>query len=228
MDLDTAIRALTGTHAGLASWLLAAAAFLEYVFPPFPGDTVTLAGAVLVTGYGFPAWRLLAAVLLGGLAGAALDFAAGVAIARAIARARARGEAAPAWTRRRPVQALMRGADRVGAAFARHGEAYVAINRFLPGIRGFVFVAAGMSGMRIGRVLLWAVASSLAWNLLLLAAGMAVGTQVDRLEAAFREYGLLAWGALAIVAAVALARHRLRRRREARPPGGDGGGPGPV
>jgi len=215
MDLEAAIQTLTGSHPDLAAALLAVAAFLEYVFPPFPGDTVTLAGAVLVTGYGFPAGRVLAAVLLGSLAGAAVDFAVGIGVARAVARSRARGEGASAWTRIGIVRAAIRGTERASAAFARHGEAYIAVNRFLPGIRGFLFVAAGMAGMRFSRVMLWATVSAVAWNLLLMAVGMSLGTQLDRIEAVFRQYGAVAWTvtlAVALYFGVRAGRRRLRRR----------------
>lgn len=217
MDLAAAIEALTGPYADLATAVLALAAFLEYVFPPFPGDTVTLAGAVMVTGYGYSPVRVLGAVLAGGLLGGALDFALGVAAGRAIARSRARADGrAPGWTRLGLVAAAVRGADRVSASFRRHGEAYIAVNRFLPGIRGFLFVAAGMAGMRFSRVMLWATVSSVAWNLLLLGAGMALGTQIDRIEALFRDYGIAAWAVLAMVAISLFVRHRVRRRRAGR------------
>lgn len=214
MDLTAAIEMLTGPGTNLATALLAAAAFLEYVFPPFPGDTVTLAGAILVTGYGFSATRVMVAVVLGSLAGAALDFLIGTAVARAISRARAReDDPRPAWLRLRIVQSALRGTDRVSRAFARHGEAYIAVNRFLPGIRAFLFVAAGMAGLRFGRVMLWAAVSAVAWNLLLLGVGMALGSRLDAIETVFRDYGIAVWTLLALVAVGAWIRHRRRRRR---------------
>ena len=217
MDLATAIEALTGPYADLATAALALAAFLEYVFPPFPGDTVTLAGAVMVTGYGYSPVRVLGAVLVGGLVGGALDFALGVAAGRAIARSRARADGlAPGWTRLGIVAAAVRGADRVSTSFRRHGEAYIAVNRFLPGIRGFLFVAAGMAGMRFSRVMLWATVSSVLWNLLLLGAGMALGTQIDRFEAVVRDYGIAVWVLLGMLAIGLFIRHRVRRRRARR------------
>ncbi len=227
MELTAVIEALTGPYADLATLALGLAAFLEYVFPPFPGDTVTLAGAVLVTAYGYSAVRVIAAVLLGGLVGGAVDFAIGVAAGRVIARSRTRaGVRPPGWTRVGIIAAAVRGAERVSESFNRHGEAYIAINRFLPGIRGFLFVAAGMAGMRFSRVMLWATLSSLAWHLLLLAAGMAVGTQVDRLETLFGKYGVVAWVLLALVAAGLFVRYWVRRRRSRRDGADTGDRPG--
>src|SRR5262245_60083821 len=52
---------------GLAA--LAGSAMIEYVFPPFPGDFVTVLGAVLVTGYGWSFPLVLGAVMLGSVAG---------------------------------------------------------------------------------------------------------------------------------------------------------------
>src|SRR6187397_2336142 len=80
--------------------LLAGSALLEYVFPPFPGDTITLFGAVLITAYGWSGAGVFATVLAGSLAGAMIDFAVG-------RRLRARGHKRPA-------------VDRIVARFERH------------------------------------------------------------------------------------------------------------
>lgn len=206
MSLDEAVRFLLESHAALAFGLLFGAAFLEYIFPPFPGDTVTLAGAVLVTAYGHPFLAVFVPVIAGGLAGGAVDFAIGRAIARgSLFREDRLGIARRARS----------GLDRVSAAFLRHGEAYVAINRFLPGVRAFVFVAAGLAGMRFARVMLFALASGVAWNLLIIGLGMAVGSNLETIERVFRGFGIGVWIALAVVALVLVGRAAWRRRAAA-------------
>jgi len=207
VTLDEALTVLTQAHPWLLGVVLFGSSLIEYVFPPFPGDTVTLAGAVLVTAYGASAPLVLAAVLLGSVAGAALDYAFGVLLVRSrwplaqrhpwVRRARDRAEAA-------------------SRAFARHGEAVLLVNRFLPGVRAFLFVAAGIARMRFARVLAYATLSSLLWNLLLLAAGMAVGSRLEDLERLFRTYQAVVWAILGVVGlwfAVRLVRRRRARAR---------------
>jgi len=200
-SLAEAVRFLTEEHPALAFLVLFGSAIVEYVFPPFPGDTVTLAGAVLVTGYGYPFAAVFAAVLAGGLVGAAADYWVGARLAR-IRRA-PRAHAA---------------FDRIAAAFARHGEAYVVVNRFLPGVRAFIFVAAGLARMRFWRVMLWSALSGAAWNLLVILVGMAVGSNLETIERLARQYSAGAWIALAGVAIVLAVRWWIRRRRRGGPP----------
>jgi len=204
MSMAETIQFLTQTHDWVTLLVLFSSAFIEYVFPPFPGDTVTLAGAVLVTafGYSFPAVFLV--VLAGGLAGAAVDYWIGVKVARGT-----RSRVARTWIARSAV----RGADRAIDAFSRHGEAYVVLNRFLPGIRAFLFVAAGMAGMRFGRVMFFATISAIAWNLLVIAIGMALGSRIDDIEALFHQYQVLVWALMGLVAVVLLVRYLIGRLR---------------
>ena len=58
--------------AGVA--MLGGSAMVEYVFPPFPGDTITLFGAVLITAYGWSFAAVFGAVMLGSMAGAMADY----------------------------------------------------------------------------------------------------------------------------------------------------------
>ena len=62
--------------------VLAASAFVEYVFPPFPGDTITLFGAVLITAYSWNFAAVYGAVMVGSVAGSMLAFAAGGTLQR--------------------------------------------------------------------------------------------------------------------------------------------------
>jgi len=184
------------TPSGLEDWLLwltahglplsvvvlTFGAALEYVFPPFPGDTVVLAGAVLAAVGGWPLWPVLVATTGGSLLGAWVDFRLGRAAAdrRDAGRLGSRLGNSP-------------GLDRVLAGYRRWGPAFLAINRFLPGLRALFFVAAGFARMRTGPVLIWAAVSALAWNGILLALGAALGQNLDRLEALARTYALVLW-----------------------------------
>lgn len=209
MTLHDAIVFLTAAHPWLLWLLLFASALIEYVFPPFPGDTVTLAGAVLVTAFGVPAPAVLAAVLAGSLVGCAADYGLGVLAARG---------SWPGAKRWWVVRRAREGAESAARSFARHGEVLIVVNRFLPGVRAFLFVAAGMAGMRFGRVMFYAALSALAWNVLLLAAGMAVGARWEDLESLFGTYQTVLWGVLAVVVLILAGRWWWRARRRADPP----------
>ena len=189
------------TVLALPPWLMALLLFgsslVEYVFPPFPGDTITLAGAVLAARGAVPIWLGFAAVTAGGVVGCAAVLAAGGALATWHARREgARGAAA---------------VDDLVQRFRRHGAAYIVINRFLPGIRAFFFVAAGLARLPRGKVLAWATISLVLYNALLTAAGLAIGHKLEDLDAAFRTYQTVTWVVVGLV--VLLVAWRIWRKR---------------
>ncbi len=196
---------LTAHGYALSLSVLALSAAIEYVFPPFPGDTVVLAGAVLATAGGWSLWPVLLATTAGSLLGAWLDFRVGLAAAK-------RRDAGRMGTRLQHTPGL----DRVLAGYRRWGPAFLALNRFMPGIRALFFVAAGLARMRTLPVLAWAAASALAWNALLLALGAALGTNLDQLEALARAYAHVVWIGLTVIGAGALILWALRRHRSTR------------
>ena len=198
MTLSAALDWLASVPPLVAALVLFASSMIEYLFPPFPGDTVTLAGAVLVPYAGVPLWLVFAAVTAGSLAGSMLVFFLGEWLYR--------------WQTRRLHERGHHAFDALADRFRRHGAAYVAVNRFLPGVRSFFFVAAGVAGLPWWKVALWSLVSLTAWNALVVAAGLAVGANVARLEGLFRQYQSAVWAGLGVVAALLLLRWALRRR----------------
>ena len=186
--------------------VLLLAAMIEYVIPPFPGDTVVLLGGVLAA-RGEKSWLLvLLAVTLGSVIGSAIDYGFGVFVARRLHR---RAEA-------RPIFGLsLDRLSRVEERMRRSGAPLIAFNRFLPAIRGLLFVAAGAARMPFGKVMALGALSALLWNVLILGLGHAVGGNAERLEKIVREYQRAVLGILAVVALAILVRFVLRRRAEA-------------
>jgi membrane protein DedA with SNARE-associated domain len=185
--------------AGLA--VLFASAAVEYVFPPFPGDSITLFGAFLAATEGWSVPLVFTAVTLGSVVGAVLDYALGRRLAR-IPRDRLSG-------RRR---ALMERAQSIVDRFERHGAGYIAVNRFLPGIRALFFVAAGMARLPMGKVIMWGAVSAAAWNALIIGAGFAVGKNWDRLLELLHTYTLVAWIIVGVVVISLVVRWAWKKR----------------
>jgi len=191
---------------GLLVLLLSSA--LEYLFPPFPGDSVTVLGGVYAVRAGVHIALVFAALMAGSLAGSALDWAVGRWLG-------ARLERSPhdkRFLRFLSREQILEWEER----FRHRGTLWLVLNRFLPGVRGPIFLAAGASGISLRRVLVWGGTSSLVWNALLFAAGYAVGGRAERLEALVRSYSQLAWGALGGAFVGMIARWAWRRRKLAR------------
>jgi membrane protein DedA with SNARE-associated domain len=183
-----------------------AGSFLEYVFPPVPGDLWTAGGAILIS-RGQKFLTVFLGVSLGSLAGFLVDYAFGRWLANPERRFRHWG---PRWER------MGRGIDRIATGFDRHPELYLMVNRFLPGIRALFFVAAGFGRVPVWKVVTFGLLSSIAWNLLLIAAGAAVGRKLDALIGWVANYTWAAWCILGVIAIVLLVRFLIRRRKTAK------------
>lgn len=193
--------------ATLPIWLgvpaLFAAALIEYVFPPFPGDSICLFGAFLVGHAGWSLPAVFSAVLAGNVVGFAADYAIGAWMRRRVGRGGAGGtDPSP---RLRAVLGLEE-------RFRTRAAATLLLNRFLPGIRAFLFVGAGFYRYSFARTVLWGTLSAAAWNALIFAAGVAVGMNWNELSAWMERYTTVVWVLLGLLAAALLVRWLFRRR----------------
>lgn len=181
--------------------VLLGASFVEYVFPPFPGDTIVLLGAWYAV-HGALSWpTAFVAVTAGAVLGAWLGWRVGRALAPTLeSRAAAHGALDAARL------------ARFEAAYRRWGGLLLVANRFLPGIRAFLFVAAGASGIPLRRVLWLGAISAALWNTLLLAVGALVVRNVDELVALATRYTSAVWVLLALAGCLLLARVLWSRR----------------
>jgi membrane protein DedA with SNARE-associated domain len=189
----------------LAYLILAVAALLEYVVPPFPGDSVVLLGGVYAVRGEHPWWGVFAAVLVGSVLGAACNYWLGTQVAKRFERDPTRSFLGLTHARLQQLQDRMR----------LRGGWLLLVNRFLPGIRGAVFIAAGASRMPIRRCLLLGALSATAHSGLVLWAGYAVGGNLERLTALMVRYQRYVLVALGVLVAFFLVRALLRRRARA-------------
>ena len=137
--------------------------FGENVFPPLPGDTFLVLGAVLV-GRGrmdfIPAYlATVAGSLLGFMVMYGVGFFWGVKVFR--------GKTGKMFS--------SRNLEKVDQWFGRYGYGVLVANRFFAGFRAVVALCAGIARMEAIHVFLFASISCLIWNGLLMAVGMKVG-----------------------------------------------------
>ncbi len=198
-DLNQIFDYLSGQAVWWGLVVLAASAIVEYVFPPFPGDTITLAGAVLIPRAGWPIWGVFGAVMVGTAIGTAIDWRVGVWLAD--------HETGDTWlhgwlTRDRVASKI----EAVKDQFARWGSVYLMANRFVPAFRAVFFVAAGLTRLPLGKVLAFGMLSAGLWNAAILAVGYAVGYNLGELAAIVDSYSRLFFALLAAALAVWMAK----------------------
>jgi membrane protein DedA with SNARE-associated domain len=190
---------------GMAGLLvLGLAAMLEYVVPPFPGDTITLLGGVYAVRGDHP-WPLVFLIItLGSVAGASINYWFGTWLAR-------RFEAKPEASFLGFTHARL---EQVQARMRRSGPWLLLVNRFLPGIRGVIFVAAGAARMPRRNALVLGAVSAMAHTGLVLTLGRLVGGNLERLGELVARYQL-AVVVLVAVAVLAMLVRALARRSPA-------------
>jgi membrane-associated protein len=198
-ELLTHAAAVTGPWAPLVLFL---ATFVEHVFPPFPGDLLVVLGAWYAV-QGQLSWPLLLLYgTAGALAGSWVDHRAGAWLGHRLDLRSGRSRLLP------PERLLA-----FEAAYRRWGPWLILFNRFMPGVRAFIFLAAGASGLPVRRVVLLGGLSALVWNALLLLAGGLVAHNLDELVSLVDRYMRVAGAALALAALLLVARALWRRRK---------------
>ena len=129
---------------------------LQALGVPLPGTTALVAAALYAaTSHGLPIVGVIVAGAAGALAGTTVSFALG----------RWGGERLLLGVGRRLRQSPER-VQQLRLEFAVHGGAVLFFGRFITGVRNLTGLAAGASGMRLGRFVTIAGAAACAWALL--------------------------------------------------------------
>jgi membrane-associated protein len=192
------------SHTGpYAPAVLLVASFMEHVFPPFPGDVLVLLGAWYAV-HGELSWPMtFLSVTAGAVIGAGLDWRIGQWLGGKLEHSvEVRSFFGGHLTRESLV--------RFEARYRRYGPLLLMGNRFLPGLRAFIFLAAGASRVPLWKVLLYGGVSAALWNAALLAAGALLAHNVEELLDLLARYtrgvtvavvalilAYLAWAAIA-------------------------------
>lgn len=200
MDLDGVIQTLASWPPIVVYLILFGSALIEYLVPPLPGDTFVVGGAVLVAAFGWHFVPVLLVVTAGATLGAWIDFKVGQWLVRThrLDRFGERGKDA---------------IDGIVRQMQKHGPIYLAVNRFLPGIRAFFFVAAGIAGLKTAQVLLWSTLSALAWNAGLVALGYALGKNLDTLSEVLTQYSIVVWSVMGALILFFVGRFFWKRKK---------------
>jgi len=185
-----------GGYAALGALIL-----LENLFPPIPSEAVLpLAGFFVERG----TLDFIPALLF-----ATAGSVVGAMVLYAIGRVGGR----PVLKRWGPkVRLDEQTLDRADDWFDKHGQKIVLIGRLVPGVRSVVSIPAGLSEMPVGRFLVLTAIGSAIWNAALIGAGVALGSNWEKVETVV---GPASYVAIAVVVAGAFAALYLHRRRRA-------------
>ncbi len=143
-------------------------AFVETLFPPFPGDVLYIALSGLGFSRDIPALFLLIPGFIGCFASTViLDF---------MGRS----------SKLEKLEALIikasgkNGFERAKGILSRHGSWILIFSRFIPGIRSLLVVVAASTGMKKSSVLTYSTVSIVVWYALMVGAGYVIGAELDK------------------------------------------------
>lgn len=181
--------------------ILLMSAFVENLFPPFPGDMVTLAGA-FVAGEGNIGYAgVLVSTTSGGLLGMLVLYYFGRLKGRRF------------FEKRNSRYFGKTALERVEALFRRYGGLILIVSRFLAGVRSVVAIAAGIGDVRPSRMVGLSLISFLLWNGILLGLMIASKSNWEMIMDIVRKYTYLLF-ILGITIGLALAASRIWRKRK--------------
>ena len=159
----------------LAYFLLGLSAFVENLFPPIPGDTITAFGAFLVGTGKLSFLGVYLSTTIGSFIGFITLFTIGGLLGKHFFIEKD--------------YRFLKAKDIVRAEkwFGTYGYFLIAFNRFLPGLRSAVSVAAGLASLKPFWVALLSLVSCGVWNLLWILFGFSLGTHWETVEERMSE-----------------------------------------
>ncbi len=183
--------------------LLGLSAYVENIFPPIPGDTITAFGAFLVGTGRLDFLGVYICTTLGSLLGFMTLFWLGLYMGRRFFLEKD--------------YRFFKAKDIVKAEewYRKYGYLLVAFNRFLPGIRSVISLAGGLSRLKVMGVALLALLSCAVWNLIWILMGYVLGTNWEvfeaRITAIFTRYNIVVLALFALVIIFFVIRKKYRK-----------------
>lgn len=206
MVIDKFLNELRALPDLLIYFFLGLSAFVENLVPPIPGDTITAFGAFLVGVGKLSFLGVYISTTVGSLLGFMCLFWVGGLLGRH-------------FLIQRDFR-FLRAKDIIKAEewFGRYGYFLILFNRFMPGIRSAVALAAGISRFRTLPVALLSFLSCAAWNLIWILMGHTLGTHWETMRNKMADfmvhYNIAVIILLALVIFFFIFRKRLRRKAE--------------
>lgn len=189
----------------MPSWVMFAffffSAFMENVFPPYPGDTILAFSGFLAARGVMSLSAAALAGFAGSVAGAFVMYMLGHRVLE-LARRLERTVERPAWLKKSLHEAVSEEAiEKTGLWFNRYGLYFVIVSRFSAGVRFFVSIVAGISRVSLPLYLLCFALGVILWNGLLTAGGYMLGRNWELVLVYLRLYNTVVIVVLALAAA---------------------------
>jgi membrane protein DedA with SNARE-associated domain len=186
----------------LGEWGVGLLSLLEMVFPPIPSEVVLPLAGFLSSQDRMSVPLVLVTSIVGAYLGALLLYSLAARIGQD-----------------RSIRLLSRlplvdreDFERADGWFARHGKASIFFGRLIPGVRSLISLPAGAQRMNLAVFSVFTIAGAAVWNGVLIALGVALGTQYALVQQYSRFINYAVYAVLAGLV-IGLIVRRVRRRR---------------
>lgn len=180
-------------------------AFMENIFPPYPGDSVIVLGGYLWGAGKMSFWSLATSVYAGNLAGAGVMYYFGEHVLDFF-RKRFRNK----WTQEVLDPESLKKTE---SWFKKWGVIAVIFSRFSAGIRFFVAIVAGMFRMNIFVFMLCFSIATFLWNSLLIYGGYVLGENWRKVIDYMQLYNTVIIGVIGIAVIIWLLYRRKKKQQ---------------
>ncbi len=162
-----------------------------------PGDSLLITAGLVSAAGGLNIWWLNALLMVAAISGDSVGYAIGARIGLRL------------FTREKSLLFNPRHVERTRHFYARHGAKTIVIARFVPIIRTFAPVVAGVGQMRYRRFLLYNVAGGVGWVLSMTWAGYLLGRAIPNID----KYVHVLVIAVIVLSVIPIGVEILRERR---------------
>ncbi len=171
------VKVVETAPAWLSALVLFFATWIEYVFPPFPGDTILVAGGFFAARGAISLYVTFAVLVLGSTSGCMMGWWIGHAALRY------------EWSRRCVLRLIKpENLENLQKMYKRYGVAILIGNRFLPGVRGVFMIASGLAKIPLRLVVICGTVSAMIWSGLLIAVGYFFSDNLESLLELMDKY----------------------------------------
>ncbi|MCB0280787.1 MAG: DedA family protein [Calditrichaeota bacterium] len=200
---NTAMHYVQNLDPFYAYLILMLASIVENIFPPAPGDAITVFGASLVGTGHLSFIGVLMATTIGSLMGFMSYYFVGLKLERSFIES---GK----------LKFISKeGFENAEKWFDKYGYGIVLANRFLSGIRSIISLFCGISQLDVKRVALYSTISALVWNSLLITAGMLLGQNWEKIKDYLASYAQIITALIILAVIVFLIRKLMMKRKNA-------------
>ncbi|MDA3859834.1 MAG: DedA family protein [Melioribacteraceae bacterium] len=176
-------------------------AFIENIFPPSPSDVVVVVGASLIATTSMEFIPVLVIASVGSSLGYMLMYLMGKLFGEKIIRSG------------RLSFITQEGLSNTDIWFNKWGYKLILANRFMPGTRSVISFFTGVYELEVLKTFLYSTISAFAWNILIIYAGMLLGSNVELIDYYLSTYSVVGIAITVVVVLYFVIKYFIKRKK---------------